>query len=147
MADNLESFATEEFIKLIRKAKKIGQVVALNVTDRAPKGWTGQLKRSIRADKPQVINDQVFVSVSAFATSKTGFNYALFQHDEILRHYHPEGQKTKKGYSDFGTGKTREKRYASGYAKESPKSDSYATEYMNRGLDDSGAQIDKILDS
>lgn len=147
MAGDLELFATNEFKSMIRKAKKIGQVVAGNATDFAPKGWTGQLKRSIRASNPKVSNNEIIVSVSAGATSIKGEQYALKQHDVILRHYTKEGLKHMKGYSDFGTGKTREDRYWDGYAKKAKGSTRYATKYMTKGLEESDKDIDTILNS
>ena len=148
MADqNLGEFATKTFVNLIKAAKKISQIVALNSTRYAPKGWSGQLKRSIRANDPKIniSTGQVFASVSAGASSSSGFQYAGFQHEKILRHYNPDGVQAQKGYSDFGTGKTRQARYNAGYELLKNRSSKYASKYMEKGLEQSDEQIDKVL--
>ncbi|HNA77840.1 MAG TPA: hypothetical protein PKY99_00215 [Turneriella sp.] len=80
----------------------------------APKGWSLQLSRGIRAEKPFIDSTGNIVGViSSAARSKSGFNYAVMQHNRPLRHVSP--QPLLSSFGDGMPGKTPRDRYSFGY--------------------------------
>ena len=150
---DLESFATDIIDKVIPTANKIAQLLALESTKLSPPGWSGQLKKGIRAEKAVQRGNDVFARVKSFAADASGNNYALNQHDEELRHFNPKGQPALKGFADVGyeslTGRavktTKQARYARGYARFKDKSPKYKTEFFLRGFANSEKQIDDLI--
>ena len=150
---DLESFAIDIQEKIIPTANKIAQLLALASTELAPPGWSGQLKKGIRAEPAKQSGDIVYARVKAFAADASGNNYALIQHDNELRHFNPKGQPALKGFADVGyeslTGRsvktTKQARYARGYARFKDKSPKYKTEFFLRGFANSEKQIDDLI--
>jgi hypothetical protein len=110
----------------------------------APKGYTLQLSRGIRALKPTLNADGTLNGlIISSARSARGYDYALRQHDVPLRHY--SEPPLHQGYIDVGTGKTRRARYRDGYIKLKDSSPKFATEYLVKAFNERKEQLTRLL--
>ena len=125
----------------------VGQYTALiadESTPFAPRGWTGGLKRSIKATKVQDDGENITSFVQAFATDRLGNDYAFKQHEEELNHFIADGNKLPQGFDSVGEGKDKEARYWSGYRKS--KKYKYATKYFIKGYEIADKKYEILLD-
>jgi hypothetical protein len=123
-------------------------LIAGHIADEtAPKGWSLQLSRNIRAQKPFQDSEGSIVGVIASsARSKGGYNYAVRQHDEKLRHVSNRPLRTS--FGDGQTGKTARARYNKGYqlARRNNTGSKFATEYMTIGLEQKREMLVSLLE-
>lgn len=111
-----------------------------DMADEAPKGYTLQLSRGIRALKPVLRDGEVVGLVISEARSREGYNYAIIQHEAKLRHITTQPLK-----ETFGN---TEKEYKVNYARRVAEEKSggaqlpkYETQYMVRGYENRRDQI------
>lgn len=132
MAKDYVSTATDAITQAVFRASAL--IAQKASEDYAPKGPTLQLARGIRALKPAVRGNEVIGIVISQAKSRSGYNYALKQHNEALRHvsrfplqsWYGEGQK----------GKTNRAKYARGYYRLKDTSPKFKTEYLTNAFND-----------
>lgn len=140
----MNSESVEEYFrdKTVRAMALISErVAAVSAEKYAPKGWTLQLSRGIRALDPVKKNGQIIgLVISAGTQMENGDSYAFIQHNDKKRHVK---EQPVMGYSfmDYGEGETDEERYWDGYRIHGG-TEPYATEYLIRGLNDSEVRRD-----
>lgn len=132
----MANFTSALTLNLVNFMYKGTILIASYISDElAPKGWSLQLSRNIRAQKPFVTaSGDVVGVISSAARSKSGYNYAVRQHNEPLRHITRQPLRTS--FNDGQTGKTPRARYAKGYAlaRLTNSAPIYATEYLTVGV-------------
>ena len=141
--------------EIIRALWGVAELVAQASRDFAPQGWTGDLKKSIIAHKPEKDGDYFVAAITTGVNdAQTGEDYALKQHDIPLRHYsgYPtlgfnEIGDTAEGKKNWGLSGA-EARYWSGYfrAIDAGQYKVFATEFFIRGLEKENDKINKFLD-
>ncbi len=121
-------------LALSKAMHKAAQIVAIESKENfTPKGATLQLSQGIRALTPYYdADDNIVGMIISSARSRGGYNYALKQHNEALRHV--SRFPLLSWYGEGQTGKTNQKRYAAGYYRLSGSSPKFATKYLEEGL-------------
>ena len=137
------------FAESLHKSLKemVGQftsLIALESTDFAPRGWTNQLKNSIKSSHVTDDGENMTSFVTAFARGKDGQDYAFKQHEQKLGHFLPDGNKLPQGFSSVGEGKDIEARYWSGYRKS--RKYKYPTKYFIKGYEIANKKYEILLD-
>lgn len=143
MADFVDSFRLNVASYLYK-----GSILAASEASEfyAPKGYTLQLSRGIRAEKPFIDSKgDVIGIISSTARSKTGFSYAGIQHDYKLRHV--TAQPLLRSFGDGQPGDSPAARYNYGLrnAVKQNTGEKYATEYLTKGVDSRREMIVKLL--
>jgi hypothetical protein len=101
----------------------------------APKGvsfpGTNSLAGQIKALTPRRIGRFAECTVVSRARSRSGFDYAKYQHDRVLRHvsFMPRSL----SFVDFGQSGTRAQKYPQGYRAAAAGSPRYKSEYLVKG--------------
>lgn len=124
--------ATEAIKQAVFKASAL--IAQKASEDYAPKGPTLQLSRGIRALKPAVRGNEVIGIVISQAKSRSGYNYALRQHNETLRHV--SNFPLQSWYGEGQKGKTNRAKYARGYYRLKDTSPKFKTEYLTNAFND-----------
>lgn len=110
---------------------------------------TGQLAAGIDTLPPIQEGKRVVGIVISQAQSADGFNYAKFQTENTLGHFHPEGVKHNfSGFASVGDGQSLEEQYRSGYAKERKAGkNEYEINYLAAGYLDAKDRVKKIMEN
>jgi len=131
---------------ILKTMQRASTYIAGIAKDRyAPKGWTLQLSRGIKSLLP--VRDGAFIvgRILSQARAQSGYNYAIKQHNDELRHFN-EAPMTE-GYTEHGDGKTKRARYASGYRLHSDTSPKFATKYLIRAWGHGKNDVIKIIET
>jgi hypothetical protein len=125
-----------------------GTILAASESSRvfAPKGWSLQLSRGIRAEKPYIAsNGDVVGVITSTARTKKGKSYAGYQHNLTLRHI--TKQPLLLSFGDGQKGRTAKHRYNLGLAKavREKRGEFYATEYLTKGVESQRETIVNLL--
>ena len=111
----------------------------------APKGWSLQLSRGIKPVRAKITGGIITAGVISQAKNDRGYNYAVRQHNEKLRHLKEPDM--FEGYTEHGTGKTKRDRYRSGYLLLQEDSPKFATKYLTTAFGATKSDVLKILKS
>lgn len=112
----------------------------------APKGYTLQLSRGIRAEKPFIdSNGDVVGVISSTARSKTGYSYAEAQHNYVLRHVSAQPLLVSFGDNQPGDSPAARYNYGLRNAVKRNSGQKYATEYLTKGVESKHEMIVKLL--
>jgi hypothetical protein len=139
---------TERFKRNLLLAMDQGaEIAAQKAADFAPRGATNQLKHGIETNKAKLQGDKITGFVTSDAVSESGFHYAWFQHDELLRHFQKPSvtRGLPVGFAEVGQGSSIKKRYQSGYRKRKARAPKFRTQYLERGLDAAQDDIIELL--
>lgn len=144
----LSDFLRNRRRAVLNAAGLMGETVAKAAADiYSPKGANfpakNSLAKGIVALNPRHVGRFAECTVVSTARSKSGFDYARFQHDRTLRHvtFMPRSL----SYVDFGKSGTREKRYQQGYNAAKAGSPRYPSQYLFRAGAATKAQQLQIL--
>lgn len=133
MADFVDSFRLNVASYLYK-----GSILAASEASEfyAPKGYTLQLSRGIRAEKPFIDSQgDVIGVISSTARSKSGASYAQIQHDYVLRHV--TAAPLLRSFGDGQPGDSPQARYNYGLrnAVKRNTGEKFATEYLTQGVE------------
>lgn len=133
MADFVDSFRLNVANYLYK-----GSILAASEASEffAPKGYTLQLSRGIRAEKPFIDSQgDVIGVISSTARSKSGASYAQIQHDYVLRHV--TAAPLLRSFGDGQPGDSPQARYNYGLrnAVKRNTGEKFATEYLTQGVE------------
>lgn len=118
-----------------RTAGQYGEEMVSSAASWAPIGITHDLReRGIHFGGVKRSGFTLSLHLELNMTSR-GFDYGSYQHDELLHHAVPEGQKPLKGFMDFfQTGSGIAADYRAGYKKHANDNKPYRSQFIDKGV-------------